>query len=383
MIGKWHLMPSEFESAAGPYDRWPLGRGFDRFYGFLGGDTSQWYPDLVADNHQVEPPKTPEQGYHLTEDLADKAIGFIADAKQVAPTSRSCILHRRRPRPAPCGQGVGGPYQGQFDDGWDAYRERVFARQKELGIMPADAELSRHDPDAGLGQPAPRRPPAGRPDDGGVRRVLVPHRPSHRRLLDFLKETGEFDNTLIMVISDNGASAEGGVTGTTNEGQFFNNAPEPLEDSLNKIDELGGPTTFNHYPWGRTWAGNTLPAVEAGDLPGRRLRSVPGPLAGRHQRPWRGPRPVRPHHRHGPDRAGRLGIEPPATIRGVTQAPIHGVSFAPSFDDQAALTRHTTQYFEMFGHRSIDHDGRRRARGRARRSPRPASRSARRSRPRS
>ena len=148
-------------------------------------------------------------------------------------------------------------YQGQFDDGWDAYRERVFARQKELGIMPADAELSRRPRCAGLGQPVAGRPPAGRPDDGGVRRVPVPHRPSSRRLLDFLKETGEFDNTLIMLVSDNGASPEGGVTGTTNEGQFFNNAPEPLEDSLNKIDELGGPTTFNHYPWGWTWAGNT------------------------------------------------------------------------------------------------------------------------------
>ena len=149
-------------------------------------------------------------------------------------------------------------YAGQFDDGWDAYRERVFARQKELGIMPADAELSRHDPDVpdwDSLSPDARRLAARMME---VFAGFLSHTDHHiGRLLDFLKETGEFDNTLIMVVSDNGASAEGGPTGTTNELQFFNNAPEPLEDSLAKIDELGGPTTFNHYPWGWTWAGNT------------------------------------------------------------------------------------------------------------------------------
>src|SRR3954447_24716510 len=149
MVGKWHLMPSEQESAAGPYDRWPLGRRFDRFYGFLGGDTSQWYPDLISDNHQVEPPATPEQGYHLTADLADKAINFIADAKQVAP-DKPFYLHfcpGATHAPHHVAKEWADRYAGQFDDGWDAYRERVFARQKELGIVPVDAELSRHDPD--------------------------------------------------------------------------------------------------------------------------------------------------------------------------------------------------------------------------------------------
>jgi arylsulfatase len=178
------------------------------------------------------------------------------------------------------------------------------------------------------------------------------------RLLDFLKETGEFDNTLIMLVSDNGASPEGGVTGTTNEGQFFNNAPEPLEDSLQKIDELGGPTTFNHYPWGWTWAGNT---------PFRRWKreTYRGGACDPFLVHWpagiNAHGEVRDQYAHiidmVPTVLDALGIEPPATIRGVTQAPIHGVSFAPSFNDQAAPTRHTTQYFEMFGHRSIDHDG--------------------------
>jgi arylsulfatase len=361
MIGKWHLMPSEFESAAGPYDRWPLGRGFDRFYGFLGGDTSQWYPDLVADNHLVEPPKTPEQGYHLTEDLADKAIEFIADAKQVAP-HKPFFLHfctGAMHAPHHVAKEWADRYQGQFDDGWDAYRERVFARQKELGIMPADAELSRHDPDVPAWDslsPDARRLAARMME---VYAGFLSHTDHHiGRLLDFLKETGQFDNTLIMLVSDNGASAEGGVTGTTNEGQFFNNAPEPLEDSIQKIDELGGPTTFNHYPWGWTWAGNT---------PYRRWKreTYRGGACDPFLVHWpagiKAHGEVRNQYAHIIDMVPTvldvLGIEPPSTIRGVTQAPIHGVSFAPSFNEQAAPTRHTTQYFEMFGHRSIDHDG--------------------------
>src|ERR1700730_2055712 len=260
MVGKYHLLPSEFESGAGPFDRWPLGRGFERFYGFLGGDTSQWTPELVYDNHQVEPPRTPEQGYHLTEDLVDKAIEFIADAKQVAP-QKPFYLHfctGATHAPHHVAKEWADRYAGQFDDGWDAYRERVFARQKDLGLMPADAELSRHDPDVpdweSLSPDARRLATRLMEGYGGLRCDTCAQL---GRILDFLKETGQFDNTVIMVVSDNGASPEGGPTGTTNELQFFNNAPEPLEDSIRSIDELGGPTTFNHYPWGWTWAGNT------------------------------------------------------------------------------------------------------------------------------
>ena len=148
-LGKWHLTPADQISAAGPYDRWPLGRGFERYYGFLGGDTHQYYPELVYDNHSVEPEKTPEEGYHLTEDLVDKAISFIADSKQVAPNKPFfmyfCPGARHAPHHVP--KEWADKYKGKFDDGWDAYREKTFARQKELGIVPKDAELSRHDPD--------------------------------------------------------------------------------------------------------------------------------------------------------------------------------------------------------------------------------------------
>ena len=148
-VGKWHLTPAEQVSAAGPYDRWPLARGFDRYYGFLGGDTHQYYPDLVFDNHQVEPPKTPEEGYHLTVDLADKAIEFIADLKQVAPEKPFFLYFATGANHAPhhVPKEWADKYKGKFDDGWDAYREKVFARQKELGIVAKDAVLSRHDPD--------------------------------------------------------------------------------------------------------------------------------------------------------------------------------------------------------------------------------------------
>ncbi|MBP0932403.1 arylsulfatase [Streptomyces sp. KCTC 0041BP] len=361
MVGKWHLMPSEQESAAGPYDRWPLGRGFERFYGFLGGDTSQWYPDLVYDNHQVEPPATPQEGYHLTEDLVERAMSFIADAKQVAPDKpfflNLCPGATHAPHHVP--KEWADRYRGRFDDGWDAYREQTFARQKQLGVVPADARLSPRDPDVPTWEslsPEARRLAARMME---VYAGFLSHTDHHLgRVVDFLKETGEFDNTLIMVVSDNGASAEGGVTGTTNEVQFFNNAPETLEESLTQIDELGGPTTFNHYPWGWTWAGNTpfrrwKRETYRGGTSDPFLVHWPDGIRSRGE--------IRDQFAHIIDMVPTvldvLGIEAPATIKGVTQSPLHGVSFAHTFDDAAAASRHRTQYYEMLGHRAIDHDG--------------------------
>ena len=360
MVGKYHLTPSHHETAVGPFDRWPLGRGFERYYGFLGGDTSQWYPDLIYDNHPIEPPRTPGEGYHLTEDLVDKAIQFIADAKQVDP-DKPFYLHF-------CTGATHAPhhvakewvdrYKGKFDDGWDAYREKVFARQRELGVVPADAELSRHDPDV----------PEWESLSADQRRLysrmmevfagFLSHTDHHiGRLFSFLREIGAFEHTLIMVVSDNGASAEGGLTGTTNEAQFFNNAPEPLEESLRRIDEIGGPTTFNHYPWGWTWAGNT---------PFRRWKretyrgGASDPFILHWPTGTKARGEVRDQYAHlidmVPTVLDLLGIDPPATIRGVTQAPLHGVSFAHALDPPDVESNLHTQYFEMLGHRSIYHD---------------------------
>ncbi len=239
-------------SAAGPYTSWTLAcAGLPSVStGSSVATRASGIPILVYDNHQVEPPRTPEEGYHLTEDLVDKSIEFIADAKQIDP-DKPFYLHL-------CFGATHAPHHvakewadrcaGQFDDGWSAYRERVFARQKELGIMAADAELSRHDPDVPGWESLP---PEERKLYSRMMEVFagfLSHTDHHLgRLLDFLREQGELDNTIVMVISDNGASAEGGPTGTTNEAQFFNNAQEPVEESLRVIDEIGGPKHFNRY----------------------------------------------------------------------------------------------------------------------------------------
>jgi len=360
-IGKWHLTPAEQVSAAGPYDRWPLGRGFERYYGFMGGDTHQYYPDLVSDNHPISAPKTPEQGYHLTEDLTDRAIELIADAKQVAPDKPFfmyfCTGAMHAPHHAPA-EWIE-RYRGQFDDGWDAYREKVFAQQQQLGLVPPGTRLSARDPDV----------PAWDALSADERRLcarmmevfagFLEHTDHHiGRLLGFLESTGQLDNTLVMLISDNGASAEGGPHGSLNENLFFNNVPERLEDNLAAIDELGGPKYFNHYPWGWAWAGNTpfrrwKRETYRGGTSDPFIVHWPNGFAARGE--------IRTQYAHlidmVPTVLDALGIEAPPQIRGVTQSAIQGVSFAHTFDDRDAVTRHRTQYFEMMGHRAIYHDG--------------------------
>ena len=363
MVGKWHLTPSNQETAAGPYDRWPLGRGFQRFYGFLGGDTSQWHPELVYDNHQVEPPRKPEEGYHLSEDLVDKAVSFIADTQAGRPAEAllPAPVLRRDARTAPRGEGVGGQVRGRVRRRLGRLpREDVRAAEGARASCPPDTELSRHDPDVpdwdALPDEAKR---LGRADDGGVRRLPRAHRPPDRpaaRLPVGARRARQH--------ADHGhlrqrrVSAEGGPGGTTNEAQFFNNAQEPIEESLAHIDEIGGPKHFNHYPWGWTWAGNT---------PFRRWKretyrgGACDPFIVSWPKGIKSKGEVRGQYAHIVDMVPTvldlLGLEPPQAIRGVTQSPLHGVSFAHVLDDAEAETRHHTQYFEMMGHRSIYHDG--------------------------
>ena len=360
-LGKWHLTPADQISAAGPYDRWPLGRGFERYYGFLGGDTHQYYPELVYDNHSIEPEKTPEEGYHLTEDLVDRAISFIADSKQNAPNKPFFMYFAPGAAHAPhhVPKEWADKYKGQFDGGWDAFREQVFKRQKELGIIPKDAELSRHDPDVQdwTSLPADEKKLYARMME--VFAGFLTHTDHHYgRLFEFLKSIGEFDNTLIMFISDNGASSEGGPTGSVNENKFFNNVPDSLEENLRMIDQLGGPSTFNHYAWGWTFAGNT---------PFKRWKretyrgGISDPFLVHWPKGIKAKGEVRAQYAHAIDMVPTvleaLGIEAPTTIKGVTQSPIEGHSFAHAFNDAKVASKHVTQYFEMFGHRSIYHDG--------------------------
>ena len=360
-VGKWHLSPSEENTAAGPFHRWPLGRGFERFYGFLGGETNQWYPDLTEDNRSVDQPKLPEEGYHLSEDLADQAIRMILDAHVSAPEKPFFLYYATGCAHAPhhVAEEWADRYAGRFDDGWDVYRATVFARQKELGIVPAHAELPLRDPDV----------PEWDSLSAEERRLyarfmevyagFVSFTDHHfGRILDTLEGIGELENTVIMVLSDNGASAEGGPVGSLNEMFFFNNVAESFEDNLAKIDTLGDTGSYNHYPWGWAWAGDTpfrrwKRETYRGGSADPFIVSWPDGMTARSE--------VRTQYAHAidmmPTVLNILGIDPPEAIRGVAQAPLEGVSFSTSFDDPDAHSAHTTQYFEMFGHRAIDHDG--------------------------
>ena len=362
MVGKWHLTPSNQETAAGPYDRWPLGRGFQRFYGFLGGDTSQWYPDLVYDNHQVEPPKKPEEGYHLSEDLVDKAVSFIADSQAGRP-GEAFYLHLcfgATHAPHHVAKEWADKYKGVFDDGWDAYREKMFARQKELGIVPADAELSRHDPDVPDwdSQPAPARR-AVRPDDGGVRGLPRAHRPSDRAAARFPRTRGELENTLIMVISDNGAVRRGRPDGNDERGAVLQQRPgadrgEPEADRRDRRPEALQPLPVG-MDVGREHA---VPPLEARDLPRRGLRPVHRLLAGGDQGEGRRAPAVRAHHRHGPDRPRPARARASRARSGASPSRRSMASASPTPSmTPSAETHHHTQYFEMLGHRAIYHDG--------------------------
>lgn len=360
-VGKWHLAPEETMSAAGPYSRWPLGRGFERFYGFLGGDTHQYYPELVRDNTQTEPEQTPEEGYHLTPDLVEQAKGMIADSKQIAPNKPFYMYFApgamHSPHHVP--KEWADKYKGRFDKGWDAYRKETFENQKELGIIPKNAVLSRHDPDV---QDWDKLSADERKVYARMMEVFagfLEHTDHYiGELMDFLKEIGEYDNTLVMLISDNGSSAEGGPTGSVNECRFFNNINSTVEENLAAIDDIGGPKYFNHFPWGWTYAGNT---------PFRRWKretyrgGVSDPFIVHWPKGIKSKGEIREQYTHAIDMVptvlDALGIDPPESINGVTQAPIEGVSLVRTFDNAKDPGKHVTQYFEMMGHRSLYHDG--------------------------
>jgi arylsulfatase len=342
-------------------DRWPLGRGFERFYGFLGGDTNQWEPDLVSDNHCVAPPRTAAEGYHLNNDLGDRAIEFVTDLRNSAPDKPFFLYYcpgaAHAPHHAP--REWIEKYRGKFDMGWDRAREVIFQRQKEMGVIPPSTELT----------PRPSMIKAWDSLSGDQKRLyarmmevyaaFISHTDHHvGRVLDFLEEIGELDNTLVIAMSDNGASAEGGPHGRLNETMFFNLVAETLEDNLARIDELGSPTTYNIYPLGWTWAGNTpfqrwKREVYEGGVADPCIVHWPAGFGARGE--------VRRQYVHAidvvPTVLDVLGIRPPASIRGVTQSPIHGVSFKGAFEDASAPVSRETQYYEMFGSRAIYHRG--------------------------
>ena len=360
-VGKWHLSPVSEFSQRGPFDHWPLGMGFERFYGFLGGETNQFYPDLVYDNHLVDPPKTPEEGYHLTEDLTDKAIEFIRDTLNVDPDAPFCMYLSYGANHAPhhTPKEWREKYKGAFDMGWDNYREQVLENQKKMGIVPENTELS----------PRPDFIPAWDSLTKVQKEVyarfmenfagFASHLDFHiGRFIDFLSETGQLDNTLIVVVSDNGASAEGGPDGTISEDLFWNYIFQTPSEMLPKLDVLGDPETFPHYPIG--WA-------HAGDSPLKRWKreSFNGgntdPFIVHWPKGIQAKGGIRRQYHHSidvvPTILEAVGIEMPEQHHGVPQQPIEGISMLYSFDAAEAPTRKETQYYEILGTRAIWHKG--------------------------
>jgi len=377
MVGKWHLTPEDEMNLASTKRQWPLGRGFERFYGFLGAETNQWYPDLIHDNHPVEQPATPEQGYHFSTDITDHALAFIRDAKAVAPEKPFFLYYCpgacHAPHHAP--KEWSDKYRGAFDMGYEAYREQVFQRQQALGILPEEAELSPINPyidrTSRDGKTWPEldtvRPWEPLSDEekrlfarmAEVYAGFLSHADNEiGRLLGYLEESGQLENTIIVIVSDNGASGEGGPNGSVNENKLFNGLPDKIEENLAFLDDLGTPLTYNHYPTGWAWAFNTPFKLW------KRYSNYEGGTADPMIVSWPAritATGIRRQYTHAvdivPTLYESLEIELPETLKGYTQFPLEGISFAKSFDDEAADTGKTTQFYSMGGTAAIWHEG--------------------------
>ncbi len=362
-VGKWHLTPDDQTHSAGDRSTWPLGRGFDRWYGFHGGETHQFVPALCHDNHLVRPPSSVEDGYHLSADLADRTIEFIEELRAVdadkpffayVATGACHAPHHAPPEWIE-------RYRGRFDAGWDDWREQAHRRQLELGIIPAGTALTARPPWV---------PPWSTLDPD--QRTLAARfmecfaaflsytDEQLGRVVDRLERLGELDDTLIVVVSDNGASAEGGPDGSINDVRLSNFDPAGVTEMLGHLDEIGGPLTHNNYPWGWTLAGNTpfqrwKREVHQGGVADPCIVHWPHRLSGGVQ--------VRRQFTHAIDVLPTVlelaGIDAPEVLASVPQTSIDGVSFADLLREGAEdePERHVTQYFEMFGSRAIYHRG--------------------------
>jgi arylsulfatase A-like enzyme len=363
-VGKWHLSPENETDMASSRATWPLARGFDRWYGFHGGETHQFVPALFHDNHSVRPPRRIEEGYHLSADLADRSIEFVGDLRAV-DAERPFFLYLctgacHSPHHAP--REWIDRYQGAFDSGWDEWRDRAFARQLELGVLPAGTRLT----------PRPSWVPAWN-DLSDVERTVAARfmecfagflsytDQQLGRVFSFLGDTGDLDNTVVVLVSDNGASSEGGSQGSINDIRLENLDPASMTEMHERIDEIGGPTTHNNYPWGWTMAGNTpfkrwKREVHEGGVADPCIVSWParfGAAGGG----------IRHQFAHAVDVLPTVlelaGVTAPPELEGVAQSHLDGISFAPVLGAQGAGMpgQHVTQHFEMFGSRAIYHDG--------------------------
>jgi len=360
--GKNHNVPDWQSSQAGPFDLWPTGLGFEYFYGFIGGDTNQWAPAIFEGTKPIEPPHD-QKDYFFDTDMADHTISRIRMLNSVAPQKPWLTYYvpgtAHAPHHAP--KDWIAKFKGQFDQGWDKVREETFARQIGLGVIPAGTQLTERP--AGIpawdSLDADHKKVAARMME--VYAAALAHADYQMgRILEAIEETGDLDNTLVIYIQgDNGASAEGSAQGLLNELSVFNAIPEDFKEVLRRMDELGGPTTFNHYPIG--WA-------HAMDTPFQWTKQVASHFGGTRNGlviSWpariKDKGGIRTQFHHVIDIAPTIleavGLQAPDSINGVKQKPVEGVSMVYTFDDASAPSLHKTQYFEMFANRGIYHDG--------------------------
>nr|WP_255605130.1 arylsulfatase [Mycolicibacterium xanthum] len=372
-VGKNHNVPEQDNAPGGYKGTWPLQKGFDRFYGFLGGETNQWYPDLVEDNRFIDQPYLPEDGYHLSKDLTDQAIRMIRDNKASNPSKPwymwFCPGANHAPHQAP--QEYIDKYKGKFDDGYDAYREWCLARMIEKGVLPEGTKLTPFNP---------------MPDDQANEGDLVLPWDSLSddqkrlfcrmaevwagfseytdaqigRLIDYLEKSGQLDNTLVLYAADNGTSGEGSPNGSVNENKFFNGFPDDLEENLTMIDKLGGPDCYNHMPTG--WAAAFSTPFKMFKRYSEYSGGTCDPMIVSWPKGMKARGEIRHQYHHATDVAATIldvcGLEMPDTYRGVRQYPMNGVSMQYSFDadpDGPTLRKH--QYYEMMGTRGMWEDG--------------------------
>ena len=364
-VGKWHLSPEGETNMANSRATWPLGRGFDRWYGFHGGETHQFVPALYHDNHAVRPPRAVADGYHLSADLADRAIEFLGDLRAVDDELPFFLYFAtgacHSPHHAPAAWIE--RYEGRFARGWDAWREETFARQLAMGVVPEGTVLT------------PRPPWVPSWESLDERQRVLAQRfmecfaaflsytdEQVGRVLAFVEDLGDADDTVVIIVSDNGASSEGGKEGTINEGRLSNFEGAGVGEMYERIDEIGGPLSHNNYPWGWTMAGNTpfkrwKREVHEGGVADPCIVRLP---AARRAAAGGG---LRRQYAHAIDITPTLlelvGLAPPTEIDGIAQTHLDGTSFAHLLgeggEDEAG--RHRTQHFEMLGSRAIYHDG--------------------------
>ncbi|HTY29406.1 MAG TPA: arylsulfatase [Mycobacterium sp.] len=371
-IGKNHNVPEEDVSSGGSKSEWPLQKGFDRFYGFLGGETNQWFPDLVEDNRFIEQEYGPDEGYHLSKDLADQAIRMLRDQKSSNPSKPwymwFCPGANHAPHHAP--QDYIDKYKRKFDDGYEAYRDWVLPRMIARGVFPEGTKMTPINPlpqDVAMANDSVRPWNSLNADEKKLFSRMAEVYAGFSeytdaqvgRIIDYLEQTGQLENTIVFYCADNGASGEGSPNGSVNENKFFNGYPDELSENMKYLETLGSPDTYNHYPTGWAVAFSTpfqmfkRYAQFAGGTCDPMVISWPKGIKAKGE--------VRDQYHHATDVAATIldvaGLQMPKEYKGIKQYPLNGVSMRYSFDAKDAATTKKRQYYAMLGTRGIWQDG--------------------------